>query len=597
MRRRCLAVIAVVTALSLAACSAPDLSDGVQVLAMLANPYGANTFLLKTQFELLGWEVTLAGVNRAVPACSRLCSTLFADLTLEEVESAAAYDVLVVMPTPGTFRRVRDPVGDLRASGRAVALVQEAAAGGASLYTGCSGILLFGDAGVLEGASMVAHPNRMADCATFGAECTRGSQTVPPRIDGSLVTATNQRVWPIEIAAAIARSLDADVPIAPSIDSIAAVDVETVLTRPESGASGIAATTAGGDLPDVGRDVCCVDHDVVLVGTRTTVERREDVFATRLGPDGEIVWSKAIGGPGRDLAEAVCPAEDGGVFIAGMTTSAGRGAEDVLVLKLSAEGRLQWAATFGGAETDAAFDICPAGDGAAVCGVTTSSGAGLSDVYVIRVGTDGRQLWSRTFGGERIDRGQSICALDDGGLVVAGGTSSYGAGNVDMYVLRLDSTGREIWSSAYGRSAYDIASDAIPMHDGGFVVAGYGDREGSELMAFTVVRLDESGREIWTSRLGSGRDYDYAMGAVELAAGGLLVAGMTDDRSPGIQDVWLHVIDEDGRSTESLRFGGAASDWASGVCVGPDGKIFVAGTTASFGCGSFDALLLALSLE
>ena len=175
MRRSVVLALIASTAICICGHAAPDLSNGVQVLAMLADPYGANTYLLKDQFELLGWEVTLMGIDRSVPACSRLCSTLFADASVDEIESATAYDVLVVMPTPGTFQRVRDPVGDLRGSEHAVALVQEAYAGGASLYTGCSGILLFGDAGVLDGASVIAHPNRMANCTSFGANCTRGA--------------------------------------------------------------------------------------------------------------------------------------------------------------------------------------------------------------------------------------------------------------------------------------------------------------------------------------------------------------------------------------------------------------------------------------
>ena len=597
MRRCCLLAALAVLTLSSLALPAPDFSDGVQVLAMLAAPYGANTHLLKTQFELLGWEVTLAGIQSSIPACSRLCSTLFVDLVVDEIDSAAAYDVLVVMPTPGTFQRVRDPVGDLRASERAVALVQEAYAGGASLYTGCSGVLLFGEAGLLEGALVVAHPNRMANCASYGAECTRGSQTVPPMIDGQLVTATNQRVWPLEIAAAIARSLDAQATLSPSIGSVTAVDMDVTVEAVASDDPTIRAWTLGGDLPDIGRDVCVVADGTILVGTTTTPDRREDVWVAKLAADGAVVWSKAIGGAGRDLGEAVCPADDGGTFIAGTTTSAGAGAEDVLVVKLASDGSLEWVAVFGGVDYDAAFDLCPAAAGAvAVCGLTYSSGAGISDVYVVKVGSDGQQVWAKTYGGANIDRGHSIRSLDDGGFLVAGGTSSSGAGNVDMLLLRLDSAGRELWSKPYGRNVYDIASSSIPLREGGFLLTGHGDQEGTELMALTVVRVDASGDEIWTRRFGSGRDYDYGMDAVELPSGGFLVAGMTDDPSPGVHDIWLHLLDGDGRSTSNIRFGGEASDWPVAVCLGRDGDVLVLGGTGSYGSGSFDALLLELSL-
>jgi len=591
-----LAVLACVT-VGWAGASAPDLSDGIQVLAMLANPYGANTYLLKTQFELLGWDVSLMGIDRSVPACSRLCSTLFADLSVEDVGSATAYDVLVVMPTPGTFQRKPNPVGDLRDSDRAVALVREAFDEGVTLYTGCSGILLFGDAGLLEGASVIAHANRMANCRDYGAECTRGSQTMPPMVDGQLVTATNQRVWPMEIAAAIARSLDAQTLFTPSIDSITAIDIEPTVQQAQSDDASVLARTLGDELADVGRDVCAVEGGTVLVGTRISPDRREDILAAKLDPAGNVEWAVSIGGPGRDLGEAVCVAEDGGAFIAGTTTSAGRGMEDVLVLKLSAAGDLEWSSTFGGADYDAGFDLCPAdGGGVAVCGLTYSAGAGISDLYVIRVGPEGQQVWTKTYGGEKIERGHSIRRLADGGYIVGGGTSSSGAGNLDMYVLRLDSTGREVWEKTYGRRVYDHANRVIPTRDGGFLVTGHGDLEGSELMALTLVRLDASGNELWTSRLGSGRDFDYGIDAVELESGGFLVAGMTDNGSPGVHDVWLQIVGEDGRETSVTRFGGGASDWPGGVHLGPDGTALIVGTTASFGQGSFDVLLLEVSL-
>ena len=598
MRRIALAAFVACAVLHVAVYSAPDLSDGVQVLAMLANPYGANTFLLKDQFELLGWEVTLMGINRSVPACSRLCPTLFADASVDEIASASAYDVLVVMPTPGTFQRKPNPVGDLRESELAVGLTQEAYEAGLTLYTGCSGILLFGDAGLLEGASVVAHPNRMGNCLEYGADCTRGSQTVPPMIDGQLVTATSQRFWPLEIAAAVARSLDAHSTFTPSLDLITAVDVDAHAVRIHSDEAAIEAWGFGGSLAEVGRDVCRVGGGTVLAGMRYSPDRREDVLVVRLDPDGDVEWAKAIGGPGRDFGEAVCPSEDGGVFVAGYTTSAGRGMEDVLVAKLSRTGDLEWVSTFGGADYDAAFDLCPtSGGGVAVCGLTYSSGAGISDVYVVKVGPDGQAAWTKTYGGERVDRGHSIRCLPDGGYIIAGGTSSFGAGNVDMYVLRLDSSGRELWANAYGRSVYDVAMNVHPIRDGGFLVTGHGDLEGSELMALTVMRLGGDGEEIWTSRFGSSRAYDYGLAAVELDSGGYLVAAASNDRDSRASDIWIHRVDDSGNSTTTYWFGGDGADWPGGVCLSGDGAVMVTGITSSDAERSYDLLLLEVALE
>jgi putative intracellular protease/amidase len=598
MRRSGVLAILAFVVLCVSGLSAPDLSNGVQVLAMLADPYGANTYLLKNQFELMGWEITLMGIDRTIPACSRLCSTLFADASVDEIESASAYDVLVVMPTPGTFQRKQNPVGDLRDSDLAVRLVREAYDTGLTLYTGCSGILLFGDAGLLEGANVIAHPSRMANCLDFGANCTKGSQTVPPMIDGQLVTATNQRVWPMEIAAAIARSLDAHSALPPSLDAITAIDIGPVVEKVETDDPAIEAWTLGEGLAEVGRDVCSVAGGTILVGMRYSADRREDVLVVKRDSSGNIEWAKAIGGPGRDFGEAVCASAGGAIFVAGYTTSAGEGAEDVLVIRLTPAGDIEWVSTFGGDNYDAAFDVCPTdAGGVAVCGLTYSFGAGISDVYVINVDPDGQAVWSRTYGGEKIDRGSSIRQLSDGGYIIGGGTSSSGAGNVDMYVARLSSTGGEIWANTYGRNVYDIASSVIPIRSGGFLVTGHGDKEGSELMALTLVRIDAAGEETWTTRLGARTDYDYGLDAVELGAGGFLIAGVTNYPDQGMNDIWLHVVDENGDSTIDYRFGGQAAEWSGGACLTEDGTVLVVGCTASHGCGSYDVLLLEVSIE
>ena len=165
-----------------------------------------------------------------------------------------------------------------------------------------------------------------------------------------------------------------------------------------------------------------------------------------------------------------------------------------------------------------------------------------------------------------------------------------------MYVLRLDETGRELWSHAYGRSAYDIAVSAIPLEDGGFLVTGHGDREGSEVMALTVVRIDADGDELWTSRFGSSRDYDYGVDAVELESGQLLVAGVTNEPDPGENDVWLHVLDVGGNSIAEYTIGGGEAEWAGGLALRSDGTALVVGQTASYGAGGFDVLLVDLTL-
>ena len=99
-------------------------------------------------------------------------------------------------------------------------------------------------------------------------------------------------------------------------------------------------------------------------------------------------------------------------------------------------------------------------------------------------------LWDRTYGG---DSASSIVALADGGFAVAGVTSFKGAGYDDMWVLRLDEAGNVLWDQTYGGAERDRAYSIVALADGGFAVAGYTESKGAGNRDMWVLRLDEAG--------------------------------------------------------------------------------------------------------
>jgi hypothetical protein len=62
-------------------------------------------------------------------------------------------------------------------------------------------------------------------------------------------------------------------------------------------------------------------------------------------------------------------------------------------------------------------------------------------MYIVKFDDSGTLQWSRTIGRTRFDFGRSIIQTADGGYVLSGYTSSLGAGNNDMYVVKLDGSG------------------------------------------------------------------------------------------------------------------------------------------------------------
>ncbi len=167
-------------------------------------------------------------------------------------------------------------------------------------------------------------------------------------------------------------------------------------------------------------------------------------------------WSSTFGGSDEDFGQSVQETRDGGYIIAGSTRSYGAGLWDVYLVKVDPEGNEMWSSTFGGANDDRGWSVQETSDGGyIIAGETNSSGAGGSDVYIVKVDPQGGETWSSTFGGPEDDVGYSIQETRDGGYIVAGFTYSFGAGGTDVYLVKVDSQGREEWNGTLGGSEDD----------------------------------------------------------------------------------------------------------------------------------------------
>ena len=101
-----------------------------------------------------------------------------------------------------------------------------------------------------------------------------------------------------------------------------------------------------------------------------------------------------------------------------------------------------WQKTYDGSNYDWAYSIQQTKDGGyIVAGETNSFGAGDRDVYIIKLDENGNKVWEKTFGGSGDDYARSIQQTNDGGYIVVGGTNSFGAGGADVYVIKMDSVG------------------------------------------------------------------------------------------------------------------------------------------------------------
>jgi len=331
---------------------------------------------------------------------------------------------------------------------------------------------------------------------------------------------------------------------------------------------------------------------IVAGGTFSFGNGRMDVYLIKIDKNGNKIWQKTYGGSGSDRANAITPTKDGGYIVAGWTFSFGNGRMDVYLIKIDKNGNKIWQKTYGGSGYNEADAITPTKDGGyIVAGWTSSFGNGGGDVYLIKIDKNGNKIWQKTYGGSGIDIANAITPTKDGGYIVAGVTSSFGNGRMDVYLIKIDKNGNKIWQKTYGGSDWDGANAITPTKDGGYIVAGVTFSFGNGGGDVYLIKIDKNGNKIWQKTYGGSKD-DEANAITPTKDGGYIVAGGTFSFGNGGEDVYLIKIDENGNKIWQKTYGGSKDDEAYAITPTKDGGYIVAGGTESFGNGGWDVYLI-----
>ena len=312
-------------------------------------------------------------------------------------------------------------------------------------------------------------------------------------------------------------------------------------------------------------------------------------------------WVRSFGGSNKDEALSIQQTSDGGYIVAGYTFSFGALSDDMWILKFDQTGTVSWQKTYGGnggGYYDVAFSIRQTSDGGyIVAGFTNSFGAEDGNIWILKLDQTGSITWQKTYGFGIISgffmSFYSIRQTSDGGYIVAGDTSYFGAGARDVFILKLDQAGHVSWQKTYGGSADDYAYSIQQTKDGGYIVAGSTYCFGAGSQDFWVLKLDQSGNVSWQKTYGE-HSNDYANSIQQTKDGGYIVAGSTGSFGAGGWDMWILKLDQTGAVSWQKTYGGSGYDYATSIQQTSDGGYIVAGTTNSFGAGDEDMCILKL---
>jgi len=253
-----------------------------------------------------------------------------------------------------------------------------------------------------------------------------------------------------------------------------------------------------------------------------------------------------------------------------------------------AEPLVSFAHAFGGEGGEYAAAVRVTSDGGFILiGLTNSFGGGNEDVWLLKLDGNGHLQWEKTIGAINAERGYDIQETADHGYVlVAGGLDD--DGDYNLLVFKLTSQGEIEWQRSYGGSpddnwgAWGINFSIRQTGEGGYVVAGNTQGFGAARDDVWILKLDARGEVEWQKRYGGSGD-DYANWIEQTEDAGYIVAGVTESFGAGGPDIWVLKLDASGEVEWQKTYGG--SDWDLGYTIRPttDGGYVLLGTTFTFG--------------
>jgi subtilisin-like proprotein convertase family protein len=312
-------------------------------------------------------------------------------------------------------------------------------------------------------------------------------------------------------------------------------------------------------------------------------------LATTNAQHPEYSWSNLFGDPENPQSgNAVLETTDGGYIIAGTKNIIDSlDHNDVYILRLDSEGNELWTKTYGGEYSVQGSSICQANDGGfLIAGSIKLVSGAKADAWVLKISADGDSLWSSSFGGTSADQAYCIRPTSDNGFIVTGYNSVPAAGLGDQVLLtKLDSLGNYVWDETYGDQYQNHGYWVEETSDGGYIIAGRTYRSYTGNSDWLVIKTSSEGDSLWSYIYGLEKD-DEAWRVIEntaddnyLVVGNLTVVVEMTDKDYYYFPFGVDCLDKDGNLIWQEIYGLYKPHNAYDASLTHDGNLMVGGTS------------------
>ena len=358
--------------------------------------------------------------------------------------------------------------------------------------------------------------------------------------------------------------------------------------------------TFGGEAHEICYSVeQTVDKGYIIAGwTSSYGAGMSDFWLIKTNSYGLEEWNRTFGGTDYDYGESVQQTNDGGYIITGISgLSYNTGCGDFWLVKTDKNGIEMWNKTFGGTNVDWARSVQQTTDGGyIIIGETMSFGAGDEDIWMIKTDANGNKMWDKTFGGIYQELAMCVQQTKDDGYIIVGATFSFTTGSSDVWLIKTDANGDKVWDKSFGDNLSECGYSVQQTSDGGYIITGYTYSFGAGKEDVWLIKTDVNGYEIWNRTFG-GADHDGGWSVQQTSDGGYIITGYTDSFGDGSSDVWLIKTDANGDKVWDKTFGDASIDRGYSVQETIDKGYIILGDTLPFVNSGYDVWLIKTDSE
>jgi len=305
----------------------------------------------------------------------------------------------------------------------------------------------------------------------------------------------------------------------------------------------------------------------------------KNVTLSKFSNSGELLWNVDWGGSSNDVGFAIAIDSPDNIYIAGN-----------MLLKYDSSGVLQWNKTWGGTISNYASDLTMDSEGNIyVTGRTNDYGAGGIDMVLLKLDSSGVLQWNKTWGTSEDEWGEGITIdSSNGDIYVVGSNKS--ATSDDIFVVGYNSLGEEKWNQTWDGGFADRAAKISLDSRGGIYITGNAQKSG-ENDDLLLWKINTSGNVEWNRTWGGNlRDEGYDL--ITDSSDNVYIVGYSQSFGVEHSDVALLKYNYSGFLQWNITWGGSGSDVGFGITLGSFEQVYIAGYSTSFGSGIPDNLLL-----